>query len=283
MSQASVNGTIRESIVAGIFYPEDPTELASAVDRALGSAPGTRTDALAILSPHAGFDYSGMVQGAAWKAASGRKPGRVVILAPRHRSGDPAVYLPESAVFRTPLGDLATDREFCAELESCGTVFETDDIPHLEEHAIEVQLPFMKRLFPEARLAPLIVAGAEPAVVASLAMALDLVLSHDPVETLVVASSNLASSLAAAEAARKSDALLACLAGGDWREMARLCRLFEQGACGAATIAVPLAMKSLDGASRELLMRVDSLRNRESNAERIVHYAAAAWYPAAEA
>lgn len=279
MSEARANGKVRESIVAGIFYAEDPSELASAVDRALGGAPAGRTDALAILSPHAGFDYSGSVQAAAWKAASGRKLERVVILAPRHRSQESAVYLPESAQFQTPLGNLAVDRAFCEELESCGTIFETNDIPHLEEHAIELQLPFMKRLFPEARLVPIVLAGRESAAISSVAKALDLVLAGDFGATLVVASSNLASSIVAADAARRSDELLALVSAGDWRAVALSRESEDQSACGAAVIATVMAMNSLRGTTYEPLLRVDSLRRRENSAERVVHYGAAAWFP----
>jgi len=278
MNELPVDGKIREAMVAGIFYPEEPAELRRAVAAALDAAAPARRDAIAVMSPHAGFEYSGAAQAVAWKAASGRTVRRVVILAPLHRSRDLVAYLPESARFQTPLGDVTVDMDLCAELESCGTVFSVNDIPHMEEHAVEVQLPFMKLLFPDACLVPLLISGNGASLAASLSRSLDLVLGQDLAGTLLVVSTNLASSMMPAEAKARSDGLLDRVSRGDWHAIAEEQGPDERQACGASALATLMAMKSLSGSTYELLIHIDSQRHRENATERIVHYAAAAWY-----
>lgn len=279
MSNHEVNEKFREAIVAGIFYADEPEALKEAVDSALAPADPVRTDARAILTPHAGFAYTGLIQALAWKAASGRSIKRVVLIAPHHRSQGSMMYLPESRFFRTPLGDIPIDTAVCDEIESCGTLFEINDLPHLEEHAIEVQLPFMKRLFPEATLIPIISDGNEQAAIMMVARALDLVLGSEGDTTLLAVTSNLSVSADAADAARQAEELITKISHGDWHGIIDSRERDMSSACGCNAIAELLATTMLAGSKVSILGRSDSSILDGDKAERIIHYAAAAWYP----
>ncbi|MBU0928717.1 MAG: AmmeMemoRadiSam system protein B [Spirochaetes bacterium] len=280
MGALGANRTVRDAIVAGIFYPDDAAGLIDAVDDALCAAlgPDSRnepTRPIAIVSPHAAFEYACDVQAAAWASAARGPVDRVVIVAPLRRRGESAAYLPESDAFRTPLGDIEVDTGACADLESCNTLFSCNDIPHLESHAIEVQLPFMRRLFPEALLVPILV--ADDSILASgVARAIDLVLGDDFDRTLLVASANLASSIVAADAARRSDDALAMMQALAWRDLAE-----RSDIAGATAVSSVMAVGSMRGARYRLIKRIDSLRHGSPAAERIVNYAAVSWYPGA--
>jgi MEMO1 family protein len=104
MSNHEVNDKVREAIVAGIFYADEPEALQKAVDLVLAEAMPLRDGAIAILTPHAGFAYTGAIQALAWKAACGRPVKRIVMIAPHHRTQGSKDLLPESRVFQTPLG-----------------------------------------------------------------------------------------------------------------------------------------------------------------------------------
>ncbi len=271
--------------MAGLFYPDSKTALAKAVDAALkgSSSPGlnepSRGDALAILSPHGGFGYSSELQGLAWNACRGRDLRTIVVLGPWHGSHDNSLYLPESSCFKTPLGGIAVDYGLCQELESCGTMFQSNDIPHLAEHSIELQLPFMKQLFPEAALVPILVSGNDPGLVMGLARALDLVLAPLLAHTLIVVSSNLASSFDAAIAARRSDELLTALVARDAQRFSSAAGM--ELSAGAGPLAAVLGMQGLSSSAFCVLGRKDSIKARGDLVERIVHYAAGAWFPKA--
>lgn len=279
MVSMGVNRRVREAIVAGIFYPEDAGELSSALDmyftasRMAESLDGfeatTSKRAVAIMSPHAALAYSGRVQASAWTAI--REPvKRVVMIASMGNPDSPAAYLPEAEVFQTPLGDVEVDTAACAELESCSTLFSVNDLPHLESHAIEVQLPFMRTLFPEAVLVPILVGGGASAST-SLARAIDLVFEGGE-DNLIVVSSNLASSMVAYDAKIRSNELVEAIAGGNRHAISGMRDL-----SGSTAIVAAMSVRSVQEAKFRLLFRVDSTGHASS--ERVVHYGAAAWYP----
>ena len=276
MGVIRVNRKVREAMVAGIFYSDDEVLLEKTIEDSLATARKTMYETNhirpnAILSPHAAFDYSGIIQAAAW-AQVDEPVDRVLILAPFRQNGESAAYLPESEIFQTPLGDVHVDAEVCSELESCNTLFATNDIPHLECHAIEVQLPFMRRLFPEALLVPILVCG-DARVVSALARAIDLVLGEAMDTTLVVASSNLASSLVSKIAERSSEDLLASIYSGDWRNVSA-----THNSGGSAAIASTMALGNVEGSRFRLLSRIDSTHHKAPINEKIVHYCAGIWF-----
>jgi AmmeMemoRadiSam system protein B len=137
---------IRPPAAAGLFYPAGPVELASMVDRLLGSAPADERPARAVVAPHAGYVYSGPVAASAYAALRGRRDrlGRVAILGPSHFVGLEGAAVPAADTWTTPLGTVVVDDRLRAAAVGVGAV--VDDGPHAPEHAVEVQLPFLQRL-----------------------------------------------------------------------------------------------------------------------------------------
>lgn len=280
MGLYEVNRKTREAIVAGIFYPDDLSILTTRIDEALKSASRFQTKKrssrpVSILAPHAAFGYTCDVQAAAWATVAGSHIDTIVIIAPLRRPQESCAYLPESAAFQTPLGDVLVDSGACADLESCSTLFSSNDGPHFESHAIEVQLPFMHTLFPDARLVPVLVCG-DATVAESLARAIDIVFCDTLDHTLIVTSSNLAASLVAGDASRRSDELLQLIKSSNWRTLAE-----QHDFSGSTAIASAMAMNAMKGARFDLLTRIDSKEHAENSSDYIVNYAAAAWYSGA--
>lgn len=282
MGKDSGNGKIREATVAGIFYPEDPRELEAEVDRYL-EAPlpeaflSLSRPTQAILSPHAALAYSGDLEALAWKAVRNRPLATAVILSPLHRAKESAIYLPEAGEFSTPLGPIQVDSRSVEDLLDCSTAFSRNDIPHFEEHGIEMQLPFLRRLYPEASLVPILLAGPSPSLVRTLATALGLVFGPTRDTTLIVVSSDLAAGYEEGQTAHGADTILADLAEGDWEALLAPPPQGCEAACGAACLAAFLA-SPLGGLTEfHLLGRHDSVSTRASAQERLVHYAAMAF------
>lgn len=280
---------IRDPIVSGIFYPDDPVELKNSVDGFLKNVGRIRMDALAVISPHAGLSFAGSIQAKALAAARSRRIENVVILSPRHKSGDSLIFLPESDYFCTPFGRIKVARGLLAEMESCGTAFAVDDIPHLEEHAIEVQLPFIARLFPDAAIVPLILGSNERSIVLSVSRALEYVFSDRLDTTLFVVSTNLARGPEAEAAKRSSIAFI--------KEAERMEGEGILGAagrpgspCGAQCLAALCACGFMRGRKMETLRLEDSVslcaaepqkqssKDQVAPSEDAVIYAAIAFY-----
>lgn len=277
MIENSGSAKLREAVVSGIFYPEDPTVLREAVEYELAKAASERTGAAAILSPHAGFEYAGAVAAAAWASVRNRRPSAAVLLAPYHRAEESAVWLPEAEVFQTPLGDVKVDRSSVEELETCGTLFRQNDIPHFEEHGIEVQLPFLQILFPGVPAVPILLGKPTPTAIDSLAKALSLVFSDSPESVLFVVSSNFAGLASEADAPGRFERVLSCISSGDDESLYEEYRGETPDMCGVGCLVSLMRSRLLEGRSWNLLGRADSASRRTAQSEKIVYYVGGCW------
>ncbi|HTX74106.1 MAG TPA: AmmeMemoRadiSam system protein B [Rectinemataceae bacterium] len=278
MLEHNQKAKIREAIVSGIFYPEDPDELQQRVAELIAVNRPDFAAAKAILSPHAGLRYSGDLAALAWNAARDRQPRYVVVLSPVHRPSDALIFLPESDFFDGPFGRVPVATGLVEEMMDCGTIFRMNDIPHFEEHGIEVQLPFMRALFPDAALLPVILGASTAASIKALATALDLVIGERDAECLVVVSSDLSgSATGTGNVAEEAERFLEQVASRDWKALAAMAESGHPSACGAGCLAAFMASSLAEGCSGRLLGRHDSAAFRESPDERVVHYAAIAF------
>jgi len=151
-------GLVKEPNVAGTFYPAARDELAALVRARLGAAQPSLDAAavVAIFTPHAGYEYSGGVAAAAFKQLQGRRPTTVVLLGPSHYMAAPEIAAPTYDGFATPLGTVPVDNALIAAVESTCAAVRRDNAPFAREHCLEVQMPFIQIMFPDARLAPFI-------------------------------------------------------------------------------------------------------------------------------
>jgi len=153
---------VRESPLAGSWYPADATTLRDMIDRLVADSPAHPFDPScnAFVVPHAGYPYSGAVAAAAYRLVEERSPRRVVVLAPCHRMSFRGLAVPQAAGFRTPLGTVWLD-EAVPDLAS-STLVRVDSSPYEAEHSFEIQLPFLQRTAPEAKVVPILFGAIEP-------------------------------------------------------------------------------------------------------------------------
>jgi AmmeMemoRadiSam system protein B len=169
-TEAPSSRAIRRAVVAGSFYPGDPSRLRVLVGELLDAAArlpavaGEPTGTLpaGVLVPHAGLVYSGKTAAAAWRRlrVGGDRRPTVVLLGTNHS----ATWLEgvgawTSGAWRTPLGDVAVDEELAASIVALGPPFVVDLDAHDLEHSIEVQLPILQAVVPDARIVPLAVSS----------------------------------------------------------------------------------------------------------------------------
>jgi AmmeMemoRadiSam system protein B len=185
---------IRSPVGAGMFYPEEKKEMLDYI-RSFGLESGSGGHAQAIIAPHGAWNYSGALVASAFSSAMGRSNGikRVVILGPIHDKREKGIFLSNSYSFYTPLGNIPVDYRVSEELESTGKYFETNDIPHLGEHSIEILLPFVKYCFPQASIVPVLMGQPDVQHIHDLASTLKTVITPIIDETLIVVSCNLSS------------------------------------------------------------------------------------------
>jgi AmmeMemoRadiSam system protein B len=103
---------------------------------------------IGLVSPHAGYIYSGPVAAHAYYSlALDGRPETVVIFGPNHTGYGSALAIMNEGVWRTPLGDVEVDSETAGQIVKESRIIDVDDVAHRYEHSIEVQLPFLQYLF----------------------------------------------------------------------------------------------------------------------------------------
>jgi AmmeMemoRadiSam system protein B len=165
-----MNISLRPPAVAGLFYPGSAAELARAVEQMLNSAPQQAAlHAKAVIVPHAGYIYSGPVAASLYAALASQQDSvrRIVLLGPCHRIALTGLALPSCQAFSTPLGTVPLDPEAMAHLKTLPQVV-VNDAAHAQEHALEVQLPFLQSVFSDFLLVPLAVGKASAEEVAEV-------------------------------------------------------------------------------------------------------------------
>ncbi|MDD5248556.1 MAG: AmmeMemoRadiSam system protein B [Rhodocyclaceae bacterium] len=178
---------VRPPAVAGMFYPGDAEGLACEVAAMLAAARPPALTPKALIVPHAGYIYSGAIAAQAYALLAPLRDiiRRVVLFGPTHRVYARGLGVPGVDVFATPLGEIPLDKPAIAAAMRLPQVHANDDA-HAQEHALEVQLPFLQTVLSEFSLAPFAVGEASAAAVAQVMEAL-----WGGAETLIVVSSDL--------------------------------------------------------------------------------------------
>jgi len=238
--------------VSGRFYPGARAELAATVAALLRDA-GSRAPApcRAAIVPHAGYMYSGPTAAAVFARVA--LPALIVILAPNHTGvcrAPGGVSLWEEGAFRTPLGDVPVDAPCAAALRAASPLVGVDHEAHRAEHAIEVLLPFLQVLRPDARIVPLVLAWDVWDAAQALGEALARLVGEMREPVLILASSDLNHYEPAAVSEQKDARALEAVTALDGAELLARCRRERISMCGRGPAAVAIAAARALGATR---------------------------------
>jgi len=191
----------RRPVVAGQFYEGTADALRKQVEQYLDPS-AKKEKALGVVSPHAGFMYSGPVAG----AVLGRVEltDTVVILTPTHRPGARGPFgLWRKGGWQTPLGEAPTDEELAGKLESEIEMLQEDESAHLYEHSGEVQVPFLQVLKPDVKIVCVAIATNNLNALKAFGSELGKCLKESSPPPLIVASSDMTHYESAAQAKTK--------------------------------------------------------------------------------
>jgi len=177
----------RAAAVSGSFYPANVGELSSMLQDYLQTAESDAPAPKAIIVPHAGYIYSGSVAATAYARLHSVRHAikRVVLLGPAHRVAVNGLATVSSEGFDTPLGTVPIDQQAIKQCLSLPQV-SVSDVAHLQEHSLEVHLPFLQTCLNDFTLVPFVVGEANENQVAEV---LEKLWGGN--ETLIVISSDL--------------------------------------------------------------------------------------------
>ena len=193
----------REPAVAHQFYPGDPLTLRHTLDKLI-PATASKQKALAVVSPHAGYIYSGGVAGETFAAVD--IPQDIVILGPNHHGYGAPVAIVQEGAWSLPLGEVPINTELAHTILAQTNLISTDSMAHRFEHSLEVQVPFLQYLRPDMTLAPIVISHLSFASCSEIGEALAAAIKQYGKPVLIVASSDM-THYESRESATKKDAL----------------------------------------------------------------------------
>jgi AmmeMemoRadiSam system protein B/AmmeMemoRadiSam system protein A len=183
---------VKEPNAAGGFYPDNPQELSGMIDSFLNAAnPDTvEGEIFALISPHAGYGFSGEIAAFGYKLIQSKPYKTVIIIAPTHYYGFSGVSVYPEGLFRTPLGDLEIDKEFTKNLLYQDKDIFFEPVAFEKEHSLEVQLPFLQKTLSNFKIVPVVMGDCSFSTCQKLADLLKEAIGKRQ-DVLVVASTDM--------------------------------------------------------------------------------------------
>ncbi len=266
----------RPPAVAGMFYPDDPTELKQQIDFYLNNLEKKPIigELMAIVVPHAGYMYSGQVAAAAYIHLLDQEFDYVVVIAPSHREYFKGISVLPALGYSTPLRDVKIATSYCERL-----IEQNDNIiasweGHNEEHALEVQLPFIQRVLGDFELIPIIMGDQTFDNCILLGEALVKVFRHQ--KTLIVASSDLSHYYPALDAEIKDKKVVTRINAFDYEGLWDDIESQSSEACGAGPIVAAMYTAKKRGANKSEVLLYQHSGNITGDHSAVVGYLSAA-------
>jgi len=278
-------GNVRKPAVAGTFYPGQPSELRQMIADFLRKVTPVqiRGEVIGIVCPHAGYVYSAQVAAYSYTAVKNNSYDVVCIVGPSHRTYVTGAAVYSSGSFETPLGSVDVAEETARALISSGRGFMDDAGPHLMEHSLEVQLPFLQTVLRSFKIVPILVSDLPASRCEELGKALaDCVRGK---KVLLVASSDL-SHYPAYEDANKVDnettkswksMNLEEVSSKEEEIMGRRIRNLSCTMCGSSAIMFVMAASKALGADSTIILKYMNAGDVSGDKSGVVGYAAAAF------
>lgn len=192
----------RLPVVSGYFYPDNKEELESLIKWSFthkigpGTLPTTsstrRKEVVGYIAPHAGYVYSGPVAAHTYfQMALDGKPETVIIMGTNHTGYGALVSIYPNGAWETPLGSLEVDSELAKAIVDKSNIAELDEYAHLEEHSVEVQLPFIQYIYgSKVRILPIVIGLHTPDTARDLAKSILEAVSSLNRDVILIASSD---------------------------------------------------------------------------------------------
>jgi AmmeMemoRadiSam system protein B len=268
--------TLRSAAVAGSWYPASRMALTAAVDGYLsqaGDGPGVLRRLVALIAPHAGLMYSGPVAAYAYRQLRTHTFDVIVLVGPSHFVGFDGVAIHRGG-FETPLGPAEFDEATASAITSATSIVREHPTAHVREHSLEMQLPFIRRVAPGARIVALLMGWQDEQTARELGDALSSALPGR--RALLVASTDLSHYQNASTAAALDSVVIDHVARLDADGLQRAIARRPDHACGGGpTVAVMRAALRL-GATDGVVLKYADSGDVSGDKSAVVGYLAAA-------
>ncbi len=261
---------IRNPVVAGQFYPGSPDQLRSMI-KGLVDEGAAKEEVIGLVSPHAGYIYSGAVAGTTISRITFKD--NFVILGPNHTGhGKPLSIMTEGA-WKTPLGEVEIDSELGKQILAASGYLQEDRVAHYYEHSIEVQLPFLQYFKSDIKLVPIVLAYASGAIYKEIGKAIAKAIKESNKEVVIIASSDMTHYEPQESARRKDTQAIDAMLDLNADELLKRVRELNITMCGyGPAVSLISAVKEL-GAKEAELVKYQTSGDTSGDYSAVVGYA----------
>ncbi|MDD5590548.1 MAG: AmmeMemoRadiSam system protein B [Dehalococcoidales bacterium] len=262
---------VRRPVVAGQFYPAQASRLSRMISGMVDKQV-KKEDVIGVVSPHAGYPYSGPVAAAAISRIKFKDT--FVILGPNHTGMGKALSIMTAGSWETPLGSIEIDTELAEQILTASRYLEEDDKAHQYEHSIEVQIPFLQYFSKDFMMVPVAFSYHSPTAYKDVGRAIARAVKNTGKGVVIIASSDMTHYEPQESAQQKDDKAIEAILDLDEGELLRRVDEFGISMCGyAPTVALITAAKAL-GATRAELVRYQTSGDVTGDYSSVVGYAA---------
>jgi AmmeMemoRadiSam system protein B len=257
----------RKPSVSGIFYSSNKEQLVDELkgcftNKIFGPGRLPPSDQVrkiyGMVSPHAGYLYSGSVAANGYYSVSSSKFNNVILVGPNHYGLGSSVATTMNGIWESPIGDVMVNPQVAKDIASRATSMDFDEFAHSRDHCLEVQIPFLLFATDKFRIVPIILTNQDEYLALELGSAIsdtvnECISKGD--EFMLIASSDFTHYESNSEAHRKDSQLIKSILSLDITAFYYTLRQYNVSACGYGAIAtVMVAAKNL-GATRGELIR----------------------------
>lgn len=257
----------RKPSVSGIFYSSNKEQLVDELkgcftNKVFGPGRLPPSDQVrkiyGMVSPHAGYLYSGSVAANGYYSVSSSKFNNVILVGPNHYGLGSSVATTMNGIWESPIGDVMVNPQVAKDIASRATSMDFDEFAHSRDHCLEVQIPFLLFVTEKFRIVPIILTNQDEYLALELGSAIsdtvnECISKGD--EFMLIASSDFTHYESNSEAHRKDSQLIKSILSLDITAFYYTLRQYNVSACGYGAIAtVMVAAKNL-GATRGELIR----------------------------
>jgi len=260
----------RSPIVAGTFYPADAESLNAELDR-LTPFVAEKKKAIGIISPHAGYIYSGSVAGELISTVA--IPEKIIIIGPNHTGIGPAASIMPKGIWSLPNGDVNVDSDLAEKIIGNSKILSSDESAHKREHSIEVQIPFLLRQRSDIEIVPITLMGLSLDSCRELGHSVARAIKSSDEDVLIVASSDMTHYESAESAERKDKMAIDKILALDPEGLLDVVTGNRISMCGVIPATVMLFAAKELGAKQASLVRYTNSGEVSGDYKQVVGYA----------
>ncbi len=257
----------RKPAVAGSFYPSEN----NAVEKYLTKGAGVKEKAKGIVVPHAGYIYSGKVAGLVYSEVE--IPGKVILIGPNHTGMGAAVSVMDKGVWEILGNKIEIDTELAKKVLKYSSYAEADIQAHLQEHSLEVQLPFIIYSNSNIKFVPITMGVQSLAVIEDIGDALARAVEEDDEDILLVASSDMSHYISQKDAEYLDKMAIEKMELLDYKGLIEVVNEESISMCGAGPVAAVLKACKLLGSRSGKLVHYNTSAETSGDTLQVVGYA----------